>query len=109
MLGGAPAVLADVGIDEDVVVVESVEVVPVVPDESVATSPASRSTTFGLNANHVGRIPCSPVTKRRVFGSLDANRRICSRRRSTSTYARVIMCAAFARVAGSTPGVERSA
>ena len=34
MLGGAPAVLADVGIDEDVVVVVSVEVVPVVPDES---------------------------------------------------------------------------
>jgi hypothetical protein len=35
VLGGAPAVLADVGIDEDVVVVVSVEVVPVVPDESV--------------------------------------------------------------------------
>jgi len=34
VLGGAPAVLADVGIDEDVVVVVSVAVVPVVPDES---------------------------------------------------------------------------
>jgi len=33
VLGGAPAVLADVGIDDEVVV--SLEVVPVVPDESV--------------------------------------------------------------------------
>jgi hypothetical protein len=35
VLGGAPAVLAEVGIDEDVVVVVSVVVVPVVPDASV--------------------------------------------------------------------------